>query len=381
MKGSVIFEKDRKRWAVSFPFRGKRYKIRRYKGDFMHNKKVAHKCLAIIQADYELCHDNNIPFQIEKYTGKGEWTDVNGYYKKWMKDVIEPKRSPATIKGYWSYYRNWIKPFFARRRIQLHQIQLDTLTALLNSIKLSGKGKSNVMMALHSMMDYAWRSKRIPEMPPFPKRDDYNIVEPKIDWIDSGTFWKVVENISAQDRAPILWMYFHLMREAEACALQWDDWDEINQTFWVSRSISARKIVDRTKTKKIYPAPCHSAFLPIMKELSRDKKSKFVFTNPRARKDGKRYTNESLNNIWRAACKKVGVKIKLYAAIRHSRATQMSLELGMSESEIFEAGPWVRRDSVQKYRSLELQRKRDLLERGEVIPFGKKGPKSAPSGN
>ena len=46
---------------------------------------------------------------MEKYTGKG-WTDVLEYFEQWMKEVIEPKKRPGTIKGYWSYYRNWIKP-------------------------------------------------------------------------------------------------------------------------------------------------------------------------------------------------------------------------------------------------------------------------------
>jgi len=34
-----------------------------------------------------------------------------------------------------------------------------------------------------------------------------------------------------------------------------------------------------------------------------------------ARKDGKPYTNKNLNAIWREACEKAGIKIKLYNAI------------------------------------------------------------------
>ena len=32
-------------------------------------------------------------------------------YEQWMKDYIEKKRKPATINGYWSYYKNWIMPY------------------------------------------------------------------------------------------------------------------------------------------------------------------------------------------------------------------------------------------------------------------------------
>ena len=134
-------------------------------------------------------------FRIEEFT-RGGWTDVNEYYEHWMQKVIEPKRKPATIKGYWSYYRNWIAPYFTTHPIRLHEIQLDTLTALFNEIYLSGKGKYNVMNALHTMMDYAWRSRRIREMPPFPKKEDYNLIEPTIKWLSEDRQMKII-NISA----------------------------------------------------------------------------------------------------------------------------------------------------------------------------------------
>ena len=92
-------------------------------------------------------------------------------------------------------------------------------------------------------------------------------------------------------------------------------------------------------------------------------KSKFIFTNNRARKNGKRYTNESINNIWKKACKESGKSIRPYAGIRHSRASQMHNEIGMSLPEIKEAGTWKRLDSVQKYDRTEFRRKRELLER------------------
>ena len=150
MLGNVFFMKDRKRWAVSWPKKygtyppkkGKRgsYNIYRFKGEFMFGEPIAIKCRAMIQARYEQAKEGLCVFRIEEFLGKG-WTDICSYYEQWMRDVIEPKRKPATIKGYWSYYRNWIKPFFEKHAIMLHEIRLDTLTTLLNSIKLTGKVK------------------------------------------------------------------------------------------------------------------------------------------------------------------------------------------------------------------------------------------------
>jgi integrase len=370
MKGSVFFQKDRGRYAVSFWLNGRNHTATRYKGEFCYHEKIANKLLALIQNRFEQAQQGLCRFRVEEFTGKG-WTDVLEYFEEWMREVIEPKRKPATIKGYWSYYRTWIKPFFEENPILLHEIQLDTLTKLLNYITLTGKGKYNVMNCFHAMMDHAWRSRRIPEVPPFPKKEDYNIIQPKIEWVDTETFWKVLNAIEEDDKPIFLWMYYHLMREAEACALQWRDWDEINRVFTVRRSISARQVVESTKTGEIYVTPCHSDFHPYMVKLQSNelhKRDEFIFTNRRARRDGKRYTNESISKAWKRACNAVGVKIRPYAGIRHSRATQMSVELGMSAYEIKEAGTWKRVDSVYRYRDLRMERKRELLER-KVIPL------------
>jgi integrase len=98
-------------------------------------------------------------------------------------------------------------------------------------------------------------------------------------------------------------------------------------------------------------------------------KSKYIFTNSRARRSSKRYTNESINNIWKKACKQVGISIRPYAGTRHSRASQMHNELGMSLPDIQDAGSWKRLESVKRYAKTELSRKKELLERN----LGQKG--------
>jgi integrase len=365
MKGS--YWQQGNKWVVGFWHNGKQHKVTRYKGEFMFDATIAFKCLSNIQNRFEQAQQGLCRFRIEEFTGKG-WTDVLEFYETWMKEVIIPKRKPATVNGYWSYYRNWFVPFFEQNPIMLHEIQLDTLTKLLNSITLTGKGKYNVMNCLHSMMDYAWRSKSIPEMPPFPRKEDYNIVNPVIQWVDSDTFWHIIDALREEDKPIFLWMYYHLMREAEACALQWIDYDPLKRLFIVRRSISARQVVNSTKTGSIYTTPCHTDFYPYMQRLMSEphKSGDYIFRNPRAHKDGGRYTNESLNKAWKRACKVVGVSIRPYAGVRHSRASQMSNELNMTEYEIMEAGTWKRLDSVRKYKDLGLERKRALLERKVV---------------
>ena len=155
----------------------------------MYHRKIAEKCLAMVQADYENYLAGLGAFRIEKYTGKG-WTDVIEYFEEWLK--TKKKKKPATYKGYSSYFTNWIKPFFKQHPVMLHEIQLDTLDKLLAYVRLSPKGKYNVMNCFHAFMDYAWRSKRIPEMPPFPKKSDYGLVEPTIKWLPEDRQMKII---------------------------------------------------------------------------------------------------------------------------------------------------------------------------------------------
>jgi len=80
----------------------------------------------------------------------------------------------------------------------LHEIQSDALCGLLNSIDLSG------MMAFHTRMDNAWRSRLTPEVPPFPKHAAYGMVRPVIDWISRERFNQVVDAINVSQRIALI---------------------------------------------------------------------------------------------------------------------------------------------------------------------------------
>lgn len=361
MNGSVWRQRDR--WVVGFYWKGKQYKIIKYKGEPMYHKRVAQKCLSVIQGDYESYMAGVGAFRIAKYTGKG-FTDVLEFFEDWLK--TKEKKKPATIKGYQSYYRCWIRPFFKKHPVMLHEIDLATLDKLLDSLKLTGKGKANVMNCFHAFMVYAWRSRRVPEVPPFPERSDYGIVEPTIKWLPESRQMAIINAIPEVHRPIFLWLKYHYRRPAEACALMWEDWDEINQVFIVRRSISSRKIVGSTKTGTEHIIPCDRRFLDIMRSLQ-NQLGKFVFKNKMARKSGKRYTGESLNNIWKRACKSVGESIDLYSGLKHSSCSQLVNEKGFALSDVQALTDHARLDSVARYAKVGLSRKRGLMERAAGV--------------
>ena len=373
MAGSIVFEKDRGKWAVSWYWKGKPKMVRRYKGEFMYHEKIAQKCLAMIQGRYEQYQQGLCTFRIEEFTGKN-WTDVDDFFKEWMKEVVEPNKKPGTIKGYWSYWRNWLGPFFKKHPILLHEIQLDTLIKLKNSIKNSGKGQYNVMNCLHSLMDHAFRSNRIPSIPPFPKKSDYDLKAPDFKWVTEDIQMGIINAIPKIHRPIFLWLKYHYRRPSEACALTWLDYDVINQVFTIRRTFSARILVESTKTREIHHIPCDEDFLHVIQQLRKNriiKLDEFIFQNPRARKPGKSYQIESLNKLWHKACGKVGVAISLYEGLKHSSCSQFINEHDGTIDELQMLTDHARRDSVAHYAKVGMGRKKKLMARRRVVDLKK----------
>lgn len=365
MAGSVHFKTDRRQWVVAWTWQGKRHQVSRYKGRLMQqthpnkNKDQGYqdacRLLAQMQGDVE----NGI-FRIEKYTGN-RYTDVIPFFEHWLEQ--KDNRKPATIKSYKGYFQNWIKPFFEKTPIQLHEIQLDTLNSLRRSLRLGSKSAYDVMMCFHGFLDYAWRSRKIPEIPPFPRKEEYGMVRKAIEWIPEKRQMAIISAIEEEHRPIFLFLKYHLRRPAEACALHKIDYDRFNKAFLIRRSISNDILVNSTKTAAEHVIPCHSAMVESIEALvDANNKSPYLFVNRTARKDGKRYSDKSLNTIWKRACKRAGESIGLYAGLKHSSISQMINEKGMPLSDIQIVSDHARLESLKAYEQTTLERKRELME-------------------
>jgi integrase len=366
MSGTIYFREDRGIFVVSWYDKAtqKKHSIYRYNGEFMYHQKLADKCLATIQSDYEKYMRGEGAFRIEKYTGKG-WTDVIEYFQEWLE--IKRSKKPATYKGYRSFLNNWIKPFFEKHPVMLHEIKLDTLYALLDFVKLSPKGKYNVMNCFHAFMVFAWRSERIPEVPPFPEKSEYGLVQPVIKWLPEERQMRIINAIPEEHRPIFLWLKYHLRRPSEACALRKEDYDPFNDVFIIRRTLSARQLVESTKTNTIHVIPCHSEFNPIAKQLLKTP-GHFLFQNPRGTRKGGRYSVESMNLLWRKACQAAGESIDMYSGLKHSSCCQYLNDKGLSISELQIITDHANMESVKRYGKIEIDRKRQLLETRKTGP-------------
>ena len=360
MSGSVYFNRDRAQWGVAWNWQGKRYQISRYKGRLMAqthpNPKRdqgyidAHRLLAQMQGDVE-----NGVFRIEKYTGN-RYTDVIPFFEQWLNTKTGKK--PGTIRLYSSLFANHIKPFFEENPTQLHEIQLDTLDAMIASISLAPSSKNLCMTIFRAFLDYAWRSKRIPEMPPFPKRSEYGIESPAIKWLPESRQMAAIEAIPEKHRAIFLFLKYHLRRPAEAMALYKMDYDQFGKSFHIRRGISGGQLVTSTKTGAEHIIPCHRAMIVEIERLvGMNESCPFMFVQR-----GRRYTEGVLNRVWKKACAAVGEDIELYSGLKHSSMSQFVNEKRLSMAELQIISGHKKIESVYKYASVELGRQRELLE-------------------
>jgi len=359
MKGSISYRKDRGWWYVSWYEEGKTHKITQYRGERMFRKELAQKLLACMQADME----NGI-FRLEKYTKEAP-TDVVPYLWEWL-DAVGSTLKPATYKDYENSIRNHLVPFFQRNPVQLHEIQLDILTRLLNSIQRRGKGKLNTMYALHACLDFAWRSQKIPAMPPFPKKSAYQISQPAIEWLPETRQIAVLNHIPEEHQPIFWWCKYHFRRPGEAMALQKEDFD--GNCFTIRRTFSAKKLTQSTKTGEVHIIPCVSdfrRFLGPMREQEHQNRiiSPFFFVNIHGKKPGKHYAHATMRTLWNDACQKAGEKIRMYAGLKHSSCCQFLNEKGGNFAELQTITDHARMDSVRRYGKVEIRRKQELMER------------------
>jgi len=363
MKGSIVFHKKLKRYYVSWYHNKKTFKIYRYiDGQFLYDKRQAEKLRALMQADVE----RNC-FNIERYTKNH--VEVVQYLKNWI-DIVSPNLSPATVKDYENSIKNHLIPYFDANPCMLHEVRLDVLQRLLNSIKRVGKGKQNVMYCLHACLDFAWRSEHITHIPPFPKKADYKIIDPPINWLSSEEQRKIIETIPIKHQ-PIFWfLKYTLRRPAEAMALQKSDYNSKKGIFTIRRSISNRQLVERTKTGQIHLIPCPSQLKTIIDNMP-NVLSPFFFYCRSSRSGGGRYTHSILSKQWNKAARKNGFNIKMYAGLKHSSCCQYVNEKGLSESELQVITDHARLDSVKKYVKTGMARKLELMET-KIVPINRK---------
>ena len=304
MGGSIHFNKQSKRWVISVYWEKKRYFFWKHpvtSEPFWHEKQ-AEKQLMRIRTEID-----------EGYFNPRTWLpdsplSVSSYAMEWLQCIDV---SHNTLKDYRNSVINYIIPFFENKDIR--RIRYSDIVKFHKSINRSDKGKYNVVSCLKTMLRFAWRNEDIRSVPPFPT---LKFQLPTVEYLTFEQQNKIIEFIPNIHKPIFYFMQEYGCRPGEARALMKDCITE--NEIVIKRAFADNLLQDKTKTgtERIYPITpfFHDVLNSIPTSFS-----KFVFV----RKDGKPYEKRQLPDIWRRACEKAEIKIKMYNAFRHSLGCQL----------------------------------------------------------
>lgn len=295
---------------------------------------------------------DNHSFDPSRYVKK----DLSNYLcEKLINEWFNDKTDQAE-KGQlsWSYLgplkghlKNYILPFFSGKDIR--DIRKRDLKAFYKELpkRLSPKTHQNILNAVENFFNVMVDDELIEKKPGFPQ---VSVPEPEIKWCNREQQDQILNAIPDKHRFIFFFLSRQGLRPAEAMALKWGDIDLKNGVITVKRTVSYRKIVDRTKTRKTRPRLLHPDVYDILLSVPRALHSKYVFLNPNT---GRHYLPDSIQKIWKKAAKSVGMDITLYQATRHSVAS-MAATSGVSITIIKEVLGHTDIRTTQKYAHLDV---------------------------
>ena len=208
-----------------------------------------------------------------------EWLD------QWLISIDGTVR-PSTLNGYRSYIENYIRPGLGEKRItQIKAADIQKFYDKLGQTLASGSVR-RIHTTLHGIMKAAQQARLIPRNPV----DE--VVPPKFSYQQKQVLTDeqlaVFMNVIKEDEVWFDFFYTEIMtglRRGEICGLRWEDFDEVNGTLKVCRTVRREKGTGLTTgdtktyagTRKISLPPSVTA---ILKERKRTALTDWIFPNP-----------------------------------------------------------------------------------------------------
>ena len=352
MGGSAQYHKPAKRWYIYIYWNGKRHKIWRDYDSFQpfFTKSRALKYLAILQKQIE---DHNFD---PRYWKPESPISMSVYAMDWLDQKEVTYR---TWRDYKTDVTKYIIPFF--KQIDIRHLKAKHIRLFKTHLEktLATKTVYNKMSTLKTMLKDAYRDEDIKRVPPFPKLSAGQTGRP-----DSLTLEQQETLLNAmpqRHRAIFAFGMEYGLRVGEARAIQKDCIKDGVVT--IKRAFSDNRLKD-TKTGLDREYELTGYAKDILNSLEKHL-GPFLFV----RDDGNPYTNKNLNAIWKDACEKTGIKIKLQNAIRHSLGCQL-VDMGVDIYHVADQLGHTDVRTTKRYAARSRETLKQTLEdRRKVVPF------------
>jgi len=305
-------------WRVRLYFKGRRLEIFRDEaGKPLRAEFYAQKLLLYING--LITQKKFIPDQWQKSSP----FSMDSALDTWLENSTASEDTRVTY-GY--AVKKWIKPYWGRfdiRELQsihvqnfnAHLMKQATSRSDLKDKPISDKTRKNIIDTLFVCLNYFYEI-----IPKIPRKPEIRFQIPGIRWLRYEEQEKIFEHIPAEDRAIFDFMRFTGCRPNESCGLQRASIYLSEGYFILDKTAGERPgtIKPNTKTKIAKP-------LPIVPEIAESLKPRhlgpYVFMKT-YRRDLIPYNRRILERIWAIACKKAGIRIRMYQGLKHSFACQ-----------------------------------------------------------
>lgn len=287
--------------------------------------------------------------------------EFNRYIWSWF-DHMKEDWAPATkIKNSW-LIRKYIDPFFGD--MDIREIRGRKIAEFYKTLKgHSGSYKKQIMNILKGMFSRAAKWEDIAKRPIFPKIE---ITVKPFKWINREQQNIILDFIPTVSQAIFDFLFLSGCRISEITALKWDCVDYQNRILTIKRTHSANKFLkETTKTYDWRPAYITDEMMKILKSQPR-RLNGYVFNNIY----DNHHTYASLWYLWSRACRKAGINITLYNAVKHSWACQR-INAGFHHEQIGMAFGHKNLNMTKKYTRILTENLREIFEGEKVIKINR----------
>ena len=295
-------------------------------------------------------------------TNRFLWENYLKDYRQREKQRLLPEK-----KSSWAKKRSNIKHLIAAfagkniREIRTAQIA-DWLARWENECGLAPKTRADIVQELRHVFTQAYAREEIKRIPQFPAVE---VPQKEIEWLLPDEQARILMEIATEHRPIFQFLMNNACRVAEACALLRDQVHRKKGYFVIARTLSRRRLVNKTKTKRPRMLPIMPDFEAHLDAMPPAFPDQPVFVNPGAipgRNPRRMYMPDFLNSLWRQACKDAGVKyVPLKNGTRHSWAMQKVNLDGWSLDEAAEMLGHTSSQHTRKYANVRMERLRDRL--------------------
>jgi integrase len=302
---------------------------------------------------------------IQKYLFE---TVIQEWYEDKTREVGKNTLAWSYVSKLKCYIDNYFDPYFKGRDVrEIRNAHIKDFKRRLPDT-LSPKYARNILKALENFFNMLLQDEVIERKPVFPI---ITLEDPVIKWCSREEQDAILNAIPDRHRFIFFFLTRQGLRPGEAMALKWEDIDLQTGILTVKRTLSSRKIREKTKTKKVRPRLLHPDIHDLLKAIPRGLPHTYLFINPNTAKP---YLPDTVNRLWNSACDSVKVEITLYQATRHSVASMASTS-GVDINIIKEVLGHTDIRTTQKYAHVDvLAQSRVFAAQGEKADYPQTSP-------